>query len=492
MSQRPDPDTPETAASASRGRRGLVGAVVDSLPGQLLMVTIGVIAIGVALVYFPAAAGFRLQWMTDRAEAAHLAALAADVAPDGALGEDEVRALLMGADAVAVSRVRDGMNELVLYSGPIGEGFVESDLRKANWATHLRDTVDVLFAPPGRLLRIRAEPAGYPDELIDVIVHEAPLRRELQAFSRRFLLYSAVAAFLLGIVLYAALYLCFVRPMRRFAAAMNRFRADPSDPGRMVHPSGSRTEIGEAEQELARMQAEIRQALQQRERLATLGGAVAKINHDLRNVLASAQLVSDRLAADSDERVRRMGERLVRAVDRGVRLCEATLEFGRAEERPPTRRAVPLRALLDEVANDALPQDSGVVCENSVAPDLVVLVDPDHVHRIVFNLCRNAVQAMMTVDEPRRLTAGAVREGDAVHIEIADTGPGLPPKARANLFSPFTGSARKGGTGLGLSIARELARANGGDVELAHSDAEGTTFRITLPAVPQEERGGEA
>ena len=178
-----------------------LAGVLANLRAQLLMVTLSLIAAGLVLVYFPAAASFRLQWMTDRAEAAHLAALAADVARGGALGEEEVRALLMGADAVAVARVRDGMNELVLYSGPIGEGLVESDLRTATWLTHIRDTVDTLNASDDRLLRIRAQPAGAPDELIDVIVREAPLHEALRNFSRRLLLYASIAAIAVGVEL---------------------------------------------------------------------------------------------------------------------------------------------------------------------------------------------------------------------------------------------------------------------------------------------------
>jgi len=454
------------------------------------MVTLGLVAVGLVLVYFPAAASFRLQWMTDRAEAAHLAALAADVAPGGALGEEEVRALLMGADAVAVARVRDGMNELVLYSGPIGEGLVESDLRTAGWLTHIRETVEVLNAPDNRLLRIRARPVGAPEELIDVIVREAPLRSALRDFSGRLLIFASLAALIVGAVLYCALFFLFVRPMRRLAGAMTHFREDPADPARMIQPGAARNEIGQAEHELARMQADVRQALLQRERLAALGSAVAKINHDLRNVLASAQLVSDRLAMDSDDRVRGMGERLVRAVDRGVRLCEATLEFGRAEESAPVRQPVAARALLDEVAGDAILAEGEVVWRNEVSDDLRLDADPDQAHRLFLNLCRNAIQAMQTREGERRLTARAapmppIGSGSGeTRIEISDTGPGVPPKARERLFQAFSGSTRRGGSGLGLSIARELARAHGGDVELVSTGDGGSVFSVRLPAVP--------
>ncbi|WP_417498244.1 ATP-binding protein [Maricaulis sp.] len=458
--------------------------MIESLPGQLLMLTVGFIAIGVVLVYFPASAGYRLQWMMDRAEAAHLAALAADVAPGGALGEDEVWALLAGADAVAVSRVRGGMNELVLYAGPIDGELTESDVRTTGWIGHVRDTIEAMTAAPGRFLRIRATPMGRPDELIDVIVPEAPLKEALAVFSRRYLVYSALIALAVGTIIYLALFYMFVRPMRRLATAMIRFRGAPNDPSLTIRPGGARNEIGQAETELAQMQTEIRQALLQRERLAALGEAVATINHDLRNVLASAQLVSDRLAMDSDDRVRGMGERLVRAVDRGVRLCEATLEFGRAEESPPVRRSVVLTELIEEAARDALlvEGEARVDWRNRVEPEHRLNADPDHGHRIFLNLFRNAIQAMsVNASAAAVLEVVVVSEPGFCRIEVSDSGPGVPPRARDNLFRPFAGSTKRGGTGLGLSIARDLARAHGGDVELVSTGPEGTVFAVRFP-----------
>jgi signal transduction histidine kinase len=461
--------------------------LLESLPGQLLLLTVGFVAISLVLVYFPAAASFRVQWMTDRAEAAHLAALAADVAPGGGLGEQEVRSLLMGADAVAVSRVRNGMNELVLYSGPIGEDLIESDLRTASWMSHIRDTTETLFAPSGRLLRIRAIPRARPDEVIDVIVTEAPLRAALAAFSRRLLFYSVIIAIAAGGLIYLSLFFLFVRPMRKLAGAMIRFRAAPEDPSHTVIPGGGTNEIAQAEDELARMQDEIRQALKQRERLAALGGAVARINHDLRNVLTSAQLVSDRLAMDSDPRVRGMGQRLVRAVDRGVRLCQVTLEYGSADESPPARQRVELADLLDEVAGDAMLSEGEVDWSNEVDPELVLDVDPDQTHRIFLNLFRNAIQAMKSAEGRQSLTVVASSEVDFLILQVSDTGPGLPDRARDKLFEAFSGSTRKGGTGLGLSIARELARGHGGDINLVQTGADGTIFAVSLPAANDDE-----
>ncbi|MBR9826001.1 MAG: HAMP domain-containing histidine kinase [Alphaproteobacteria bacterium] len=478
-----DTDTADRSPASLLTRfRQLGRGLFESLPGQLLMLVVGFIAIGMVLVYFPAVSAYRYQWMMDRAEAAHLAALAADVVDNQAeIAAMTVEELLQGADAIAVSRVRDGINELMLYGGPVSAPLVQSDLRTAGWLDHLNDTLDLLVAPDGRLLRIRAEPPGRPGELIDVMVLEAPLKREIHAFSRRLLFTSVLVALAIGAVVYTALFVLFVRPMRQLASSMMRFREAPEDLSRSIVPSGRSNEIGLAEEELARMQTQIRQALQQRERLAALGEAVAKISHDLRNVLTSAQLVSDRLAMDDDERVRKMGERLVRAVDRGVRLCQAALEYGRADEQPLDLQPVALRELLDEASGDARLSEGEAAWSNQVDETLVVEGDADYMHRIFLNLFRNALQAMHAAGGEIRLSVSTRAHESQLFICVEDSGPGLPPKARDNLFKAFTSSTRKGGTGLGLSISRELAKAHGGDLVLETTGESGTVFTVIWP-----------
>lgn len=472
---------PGFAANVRRLRRGLL----ESLAGQLAMLIVGFVAIALVLVYFPAINAYRMAWMQERVEAAHLAALAADVVDDQAeIAAMTVEELLAGVGAVSVSRVRNGQNELLLYSGAVRAEIVRVDLRTTSAWKHFRMSIGTLFAPEGRLLVIRFAPPGRDGETMDVMLQEQPLRDELYTFSRRLLFISLLIAVVAGALVYAALFVLFVRPMRQLAGAMMRFREAPEDVARLIAPSGRRNEIGQAEAELARMQAEIRQALQQRERLAALGEAVAKINHDLRNVLTSAQLVSDRLAMDSDERVRKMGERLVRAVDRGVRLCEATLEFGRAEERPLARQSVSLFDLVEEASADARLTEGEADWANHVAPELRIDADPDFAHRIFLNLFRNALQAMHAAGGPVRLSVSTRSDERYLHISIEDSGPGLPEKARANLFKAFSSSTRKGGTGLGLSISRELSRAHGGDLVLVESGADGTVFAVLWPVSP--------
>ena len=218
--------------------------------------------------------------------------------------------------------------------------------------------------------------------------------------------------------------------------------------------------------------------MRQKERLAALGTAVAKINHDLRNILATARLVSDGLSESVAPEVRRVAPRLVAAIDRAVALCTQTLTFTGERAPPPVRRRFSLALLVEELADlIERPGEDGFLLANAVAPTLMVEADRDQLFRVLQNLALNAAQA-----GARRASIRARGDERLIAIELADDGPGLPPKARDNLFRPFAGSARPGGTGLGLAIAREVMRAHGGDIALGESGASGTSFVLTLPA----------
>jgi signal transduction histidine kinase len=290
-----------------------------------------------------------------------------------------------------------------------------------------------------------------------------------------------------GALVYLSLNLFLVRPMRRITVSMERFRADPNNEAARLHPSGRHDEIGRAEAELERMQSDLRAALASRARLVALGEAVAKINHEMRNMLTSAQLASERLAASGDPVVARTLPRLERALDRAATLATNVLAFGRSEEPEPSARPVPVRAALEAAAEDARLAPGGVELVANIDDRAQVLADPDQLHRMLVNLMRNAREAM-DGDLGRRgkgKVAATLRVEDGVSVlRLADDGPGLPERAQANLFQPFQGSTRRGGAGLGLAISRELAQAHGGDIVLVETSAKGTTFDIRLPGAP--------
>ncbi|WP_421792817.1 sensor histidine kinase [Hyphobacterium sp.] len=479
-------ETPLSPPATQRLQLAVIGAcraIFESLPGRLLLFTLVFVMLAQLLIFLPLAAQFRTNWLSEQAETAFIAALAADVAAGGTLGEMEVSELLEASDAVAVARVTEGRNELVLYGGPIDAPLIEADLRNESWPARISAAAQTFMVREERYLRIIANPAPRPDDIIDVIVPETAMREDLIAYSATLFQLSFFIAIVTGILLYVTLLYAFVRPMRRLAAAMARFQRDPLNPASSITPQARRDEIGVAQRALAEMQEDVRSSMKQRERLAALGAAVSKINHDLRNVLAAAQLVSDRLVSFEDERVRKMGARMVRAVGRGIRLTEATLQYGRAEESPPQTMRLNLRVALDEAAADAMATDSSGEGDwiNEIGEDVALEADPDHVHRIFLNLFRNALQAMTAAGGMVRLAVSAEPADGFVSIQVADAGPGLPAKAQENLFQPFTSSTRREGTGLGLTTARELARAHGGDVVLVRTGEDGTVFAVTLP-----------
>jgi signal transduction histidine kinase len=289
------------------------------------------------------------------------------------------------------------------------------------------------------------------------------------------------------VLVYLSLNFFLVRPMQRITRSMERFAADPEDLSARVEPSGRRDEIGRAEVELDRMQAELRAALASRARLAALGEAVAKINHDLRNMLTSAQIASERLAALDDPKVSQALPRLERALDRAVKLASDVLTYGKTQEAAPDPRTFPLSSAVEAAAEEARLSDEGVRLVVEFDPGDQVTADPDQLHRILVNLMRNAREAVE--QQEGRTAPGYVAvaleqaEGASV-IRLSDNGPGVAERLRESLFQPFAGSGRPGGAGLGLAIARELAQAHGGDLILADTGPHGTAFELRLPGAP--------
>ena len=443
------------------------------------------------MILAPSMADFDETWMVERVRLAEEASVAVELAPLNAIPQRKTAELLQGAGVVTVSVSSGGLRRLLLAGPPLASPPQIIDLRRRNGFDRLIAPFESLFAPQGRMLRVIARPQFRDGEYVDVVAPETPLKALLWQHLFTTLLNSLFTSAVAGLLVYFTLNLFLVRPMRRITEAMERFRARPDDPRARLAPSGRRDEIGRAEVELGRMQEDLSTALQSRARLAALGEAVAKINHDLRNILTSAQIASDRLASSGDPKVAQALPRLERALDRALRLAENVLAYGKSEEPPPAVERLDLARCAEVAAEDAGLTPEGVALRLDLAPDFQVSADPDQLHRMLVNLFRNARQAIEA--QPREAGSKAIRGGEVrlsadqdgaggAHIIIADNGPGLPLKAMERLFQPFAGSARSGGAGLGLAIARELARGHGGDLSLAHSGPEGAAFELTLPA----------
>jgi signal transduction histidine kinase len=451
------------------------------LSAKLLLITVVFVMLAEILIFIPSAAMFRQTWLQDRAQSAGLLTLAIEGVPGYQGGQMLTKQFMSDTDVSMVAQKREGMSQLVLGFPPVDQKIYTVDLRNTRRLPLFRETFRDFFAPDNGYIRILSEPTVQGVEALEVLVPRKALAAALQDYCQRVLLWSLAISLLTGMMVYAALARMIVRPIQTLAKDMSSFRSEPRKRAEGQVQSSRLDEIGQLQREFIDMQSGVRHAFKQQERLATVGMAMAKINHDLRNVLTSTQLISDRLAADKEPRIKTMGERLVRAVDRGVKLCEATLRFSQSVEERPDARTVQLSTLIGEAAGDVMAEIGKVTFKNKVGRDIKVVADPDHTYRIFQNLFRNAVEAMK--DSPEKtLSVDAEVTDDRVCVLVRDTGPGLPKKTQENLFKAFTSASRKGGTGLGLTIARELARAQGGNLQLDSTGEAGTVFVVGLPA----------
>ncbi len=486
-------DAPAAASSARSPRlarwreRAARAASPRRLSVRLLVLTALFVMAAALLVIAPSLAAFEEGWLAERLQRAEVASVAVELSPAGAPSEHVTDELLKGAGVLSVSVQSGGVRRLLLAPPRLPRAPAVIDLRHQDGASWLLAPFATLGPGPPRVLRVLGAPAFRSGEFVEIVVPEAPLRAELRAFLARLLLTALFVSAFAGVLVYVSLNAALVAPMQRITAAMEQFRARPDDPAARIVPSRRRDEVGRAEAELARMQEDLLAALQSRARLAALGEAVAKINHDLRNMLSSARMASDRLAGSPDPLVARALPRLERALDRAQKLAEGVLAYGRSAEPTPERRPVNVAAAVQAAAEDAGLSPDGVRFLFSAPEGLDAAADPEQLHRILVNLFRNAREAISgTGRAGGRVGVEAAHVDGAVRLLVADDGPGLPERARARLFQPFSGSGRPDGAGLGLAIARELARGHGGDLVLERSGPDGAAFRLTLPDAPPD------
>ncbi|WP_448954193.1 sensor histidine kinase [Labrys neptuniae] len=458
------------------------------LSARLLVLTILFGLLAEVFVYLPVVANYRRNWLSNRIASAITAALVLEAAPNGMVSDDLTREILSSVGAKMVALKTADSKRLLASSEMPPTVSLSTDLRTLTAMEAIGDALDTLLAPRGRYIRVIGDAPMY-GEYIEIVVDESPLQRGMYDFAKRWLVITLAISTITAGLIYLTLSWVIVRPMRRLTGAMMHFAAEPEDEARVIQASGRSDEIGAAERELAAMQRQLRGTLQQKNRLAALGLAVAKINHDLRNMLAAAQLFSDRLAETEDPVVQRLAPKLVQTLGRAIAFCQSTLSYGLASEPLPARRRIPLAPIVTDTrellglgeSNDKL------VWTEALEPGLQIDADPDQLSRVLLNLCRNAMQALdgnaCADGVPNAITVSARRSGALVTIDVADNGPGVPEKVSRKLFEAFSGSTRPGGSGLGLAIAAELVRAHGGTLSLLNGPQNpiGATFRIAIP-----------
>lgn len=471
-------------------------ALRRSLSAQLLALTIIFVLIAELIVLVPSVAEHRVDWFQKRLEQAYIVSIAIESPERAMIKPETMKRLFATAGIVGVVIDRDGMPKEEYTPGhnwmrykttyPISiENRIGPLLIADAWAT--------FFSKGDNLVRVTGAPRFAGGGRVEMFVSQAALRRDLHRHAFNILILSLIISTLTALLFYAAVDQVIVRPVRRLTRGMAKFNEKPEEPASVIALSERRDELGEAERGLRALEQRVQDLLSQRRRLAALGAGISKISHDLRNILASAQLMSDRLAKSEDPRVRQLSPRLVQALDRAVALSRDTVSYGRMGPEALKKSRFPLAELADEALDDAARQDIEFV--NEVPTDITIFGDRTQMYRALFNLIKNAVEAMTPAAEAVATSAdqaspppprgsvsvrGRIDNGKVV-VDVADTGPGVPSTARAKLFEPFQGSSKPGGTGLGVAIAYEILKAHGGALTLSKSDLAGATFTLELP-----------
>ena len=462
------------------------------LAGRLLVLVIAAVLFLVALLYATRLAAVEENWARDRIAAAYTAAQA--FAPETQVDSNPEldRKILdsIGAQGLEIAGGKRHWS-IGLAGNPDFSG-LSYDIDQTDTVDAVRLAVQALLNQGRESIVVRG-PSPLRGSRVALRLDIAGLRAALLRLSTTFLTLSLGLSLALALVLWSALWGLVIRPVRRLTNNILAFSESEQKHALVIEPSGRRDEIGRAEKALAGMQLALADELRQRKRLAELGMAVARINHDLRNMLSAAQLISDRIASIPDPLAQRLAPRLVGTLDRAIAFCQATLAYGAGHEREADPKLIDLRAIVRQVVETAEAEKPGEVAfAIDIPPKFEIFADPDHVTRIVENLALNARKALAAADMAGRAPAirfAAIRDEMTALIEVSDNGPGIPEAMRERIFLPFHSSASAGGSGLGLAIAADLVERNGGVIALARTKDRdfygGARFIIRLPAVAQ-------
>ena len=440
IKQQSDPDDRQAGQQGLHGHRPRFG-----LATHVVLVVAAFIMATEFIIYVPIVVNYRDNWLRNRLAAAYTATLVLEAGPRAMVSPQLSRELLDSVGARIIVLQTHGTRRILAATSlpPAVDEFY--DLRHPTFPQALASTWRTYFAKDDRVVTVLgAAPMG--DEAIEVTMDEGPVKEALHVVAARVLTISLTISALVAALAVGVLNFMVLRPMRRLTNNITEFGADPENASRIIVPSGHTDEIGRAEEALATMQDTLVRELTQKKHLAALGLAVAKINHDLRNMLASAQLLSDRLANVTDPLAQRLAPKLVATLDRAIRFCQATLTYGRATDEAPKPRLVELRTIVAEAAEAVCLSGGRVMILNKVSDGFVLWADPEHLFRVMMNLLRNGVEALDRAGpsggQPAQIIVSASVWEELAILEIADTGPGVPQACGRNYSRLFR--ARRG------------------------------------------------
>lgn len=447
------------------------------LSPRLLLLTILFVMISEVAIYVPSIANYRKSYLEARIEAANLATLVLRAQQRQMLGPELEMALLRQARVLGIQQLEPRSGFVIGQSIAADDSF---DLRRGSPWSYIVEAFQALAAGGERIVEIYGVPQRAPGVLLRLTMDESLMYRDMRDYSARILQLSIIISLITAGLVYLSLQLLIVRPLGRITASIIAFRRRPEPPGsapgkRRVR----RDEIGLVESELRRMQEGLSRSLAQKNRLAALGTAVSKINHDLRSILSTVSLASERLVKVDDPVVRQIGPLLVGSVEKAVRLCTQTQDLARGDQVVPSANRFRLRELLEEVQAALQVKDPRRLAWTLEVPaELMVEADRERLYRVFLNLASNAAEAM---EEGGSIVVRSMRSDKLLRVQVSDTGSGIPEDMRPRLFEPFSASGKVGGTGLGLVTARDLVRAHRGELSLVDSGATGTIFEVRLP-----------
>src|SRR3954471_19219484 len=425
------------------------------LSWRILGLVIAAILTAELLLFLPSIGRYRLGYLEQRIESGTLAALALDATTDNMVSDQVKRALLNHARVDAVVLVEPNKPRRALLNIAPRPDMPTFNLKERGALGLIWDALGAMTRDGAYYTRVGGESLRLPGAMVWIVVDELPMRIAMYDYSVRVLVLSIIIALFTAALLYLALRWLVIRPLQHLSGDMVAFRRDPEEARSDRLRAGRDDEIGVVDREFQNLQRELRASLRQKSRLAEVGAASNKINHDLRNMLSTARLLSDRLARSDDERTRALAPTILNTIDRAARLASDAIEYVR-DQRTPRLAPIDLADLVDEVgvALQEQGEDSNpnIVRDwiNEVAHNQAARADRDLLYRVFVNLGRNAFEAGATA-----VTVRARANGADLAVDVCDNGPGVPQELADGVFRPFVTGGRAGGAGLGLAIARD-------------------------------------
>ncbi len=360
--------------------------------------------------------------------------------------------------------VKDGNTTTVHNFKPIDRAVEIYDVAARLSPQKLPNSVRAILSAKPDLLQITYQAA---DTKLTFIIDQTAIINIIRGYMPRLYILVFSLYSLLGIILYFVIRRFYVAPLNTLTSTLTAFAKDPTTarpPSKALHIN---KEFQDAATALVDLQRNTITEMRQRDRLADIGEAVAKINHDIRNVLSSATLVADALLNSQDKQVKRTAPHVVRSLEQAVDLCQSMMDYLVAVPDPQLS-TFSMRDITNELTDSSKMQIT-------YSGPAKIHADRKMMQRIFLNLARNSINAGAT-----KLHIDIWRAGHLGIIDISDNGHGIPRQQWDGLFQAFKSHGR-GGTGLGLAITQDLVAAQGGHVKLSRSNENGTEFRIQLP-----------